>query len=203
MGSSRSHVEPGRADLSGHDRRASRAGAPARAEARKRRALTATNRSARQIRRSTARAEDRASHQRDLPFAARRSRRGRLADRVRAPDRLSAALRLVRHRIRVPRRRVAHDRRNRRRRSANYGARHVCVTGGEPLAQKRCLASARAALRCGLRGIARNVRRDRRRRSRSRACARSSTSRRRVRAKSRATCGRISRMSARATRSRS
>jgi outer membrane murein-binding lipoprotein Lpp len=72
---------------------------------------------------------------RDLPVAAGRGPRGRLPDRVRAPDRLPAALPLLRHRLRLPRRQwwdidaiLAEV--------AGHGVRHVCVTGGEPLAQK-------------------------------------------------------------------
>ena len=49
---------------------------------------------------------------RNLPVAAGRSPRRRLADRVRAPDRLPAALPVLRHRLRLPRRRVVGHRRD-------------------------------------------------------------------------------------------
>ena len=45
-------------------------------------------------------------------------------------------------------------------RVAELGARYVCVTGGEPLAQKNCLPLLRGAVRCGLSRIARDQRRD-------------------------------------------
>ena len=75
--------------------------------------------------------------------------------------------------------------------SKQYGARHVCVTGGEPLAQKRCIALlahfAMRATKCRSKPPARSMS------ARSmRACARSSISRRRDRARSRAISGRIS-----------
>ncbi len=41
---------------------------------------------------------------------------------------------------------------------ASHGARHVCVTGGEPLAQKRCLILLQTLVRCRLRGVAGNLR---------------------------------------------
>ena len=63
------------------------------------------------------------------------------------------------------------------------GVRHVCVTGGEPLAQKDCLALLDGAVRRGLRGVARDQWRARRRPASMRASAVSSTSRRRVPAK--------------------
>ena len=44
---------------------------------------------------------------------------------------------------------------------ALHAPRFVCVTGGEPLAQKNCLSAAHAALRCGLSRVARDERRDR------------------------------------------
>ena len=53
-----------------------------------------------------------AAHHRNLPVAAGRGARRRLADRVRAPDRLSAALPVLRHRLRLPRRRVVGHRRD-------------------------------------------------------------------------------------------
>ena len=68
------------------------------------------------------------------------ARRRRLADGVRAPDRLPAALRLVRYRrIRSTAANGATIDCDPRRGRQPYGARHVCVTGGEPLAQKRCI----------------------------------------------------------------
>ena len=57
---------------------------------------------------------------------------------LRPPDRLPAALPVLRYRVRVSRRRLARSRRDletvRRLRAP-----HVCVTGGEPLAQPNCL----------------------------------------------------------------
>ena len=86
--------------------------------------------------------------------------------RVRAPDRLPAALRLVRYRIRVPRRRVAHDRRDpRRSRHARRAPRlrhRRRAAGAETLP-----VAARATVRCRLRSLAGNFRRDRCRRGRS------------------------------------
>ena len=51
-----------------------------------------------------------AAHQRDLPLAAGRGRLGRISHGVRAPDRLSAALPVLRYRVRLPRRRLARPR---------------------------------------------------------------------------------------------
>ena len=70
----------------------------------------------------------------DLLLAAGRGRHGRDSDRVRAPDRLPAALPVLRYRLCLPRRRVVGAGGHTRAR-AEFGARYVCVTGGEPLAQ--------------------------------------------------------------------
>jgi tol-pal system protein YbgF len=102
---------------------------------------------------------------RNLPVPAGRSPRCRLAHRVRAPHRLPAALPVLRHRVRLPRRRVVGHRRDpgrsrqprraprlrHRRRTARAEARH------RPAVE---------TLRCRLRRLARNLRRDRHRRRR-------------------------------------
>src|SRR5690606_10383482 len=54
-----------------------------------------------------------APHHRDLPVAAGRGARRRLAHGLRPPDRLSAALPLLRHRLCLPRGRVVGPRRDR------------------------------------------------------------------------------------------
>ena len=41
-----------------------------------------------------------------------------------------------------------------------FDTRYVCVTGGEPLAQKGCLALLTPAVRCGAARVARDQRRD-------------------------------------------
>ena len=56
----------------------------------------------------------------------------RLADRVRAPDRLPAALPVLRHRLRLPRRRVADD----RRRSWPKSPATACATSASPAASR-------------------------------------------------------------------
>ena len=80
----------------------------------------------RRMRADDGRRAGRAQDHRDLPFPAGRSRHRGHPDHVRAPDRLPAALPVLRHRLRVPRRRVV-------------GAR------GDP--RSACASSARACLR--------------------------------------------------------
>ena len=69
---------------------------------------------------------------------------------VRAADGLSAAMPVLRYRICLSCRRMARHRRHLDR-VAGFETPHVCVTGGEPLAQPNCLALARAA--CAMRAI--------------------------------------------------
>ena len=78
------------------------------------------------------------AHQRDLPLAAGRGRLGRISHGVRAPDRLSAcdagtATPSMRFTPAIGTTRVDP------RVGANVRYAHVCVTGGEPLAQPNCL----------------------------------------------------------------
>ena len=86
---------------------------------------------------------------RDLRLDPGRGRRRRLADALHPPDRLSAALRLLRHGVRVPRRRLAHRRDLAGNCARGSGVRRVCVTGGEPLAQKACIELLRALCDAG------------------------------------------------------
>ena len=119
------------------------------------------------------------AHHGDLPLAAGRGGCRRLADVLRPPDRLPAALPVLRHGLRVPRRRVAHGRAPHRR-----GAR---VPRAARLRHRRRAAraarlpdAADRALRGGIPGVARDERRDRHERGGSSASCASSTSRRRA-----------------------
>ena len=60
-------------------------------------------------------------------------------DRIRAPHRLPVALPVLRHRLRVSWRRMVGPRRGAVSEVSRHGTRYVCVTGGEPLAQRACL----------------------------------------------------------------
>ncbi len=102
--------------------------------------------------------------------------RRRLADRVRAPDRLPAALPVLRHRLRLPRRRVARHRRDPRARVARATA---SATSASPAASRSRRSAASTLLqrpvRCRLRRVAGDVRRDRHRRGRPARARASST----------------------------
>jgi hypothetical protein len=102
-----------------------------------------------------------ASYHRDLPFAPGRSGQRRLAHGVRAPDGLSACAAAT---ATLP----THSTAASGARSTailaevrTHGARHVCVTGGEPLAQRGLCRAGRAALRRRLPGVGRDQRRAR------------------------------------------
>ena len=89
---------------------------------------------------------DRLQHHRNLPVPAGRSPRRRLADRVRAPDRLPAALPVLRHRLCLPRRRVV----GHRRRSWPKSPGTACATSASPAANRsrRSAASACCSALC-------------------------------------------------------
>ena len=103
-----------------------------------------------------------AQDHRDLLLDPGRSRVQRLADRVRAPHGLPAALPVLRHGVRVHGRRVAHVRRDR---SRSAPLRHALrLRDGRRAARAAALHGvADGALRCGVQRLARDERRDRHR----------------------------------------
>ena len=125
-------------------------------------------------------------HHGDIPLAAGRGGCRRLADVLHPPDRLPAALPLLRHRLRVPWRRMAH-RGAARGRGARI-ARAPRLRHGRRAARTASVHdAAHGPVRAGLRGVARDERRHRRERAWTRASRASSTSRRRAPARRSAT----------------
>ena len=143
VGSSRSHVEPGRADLSGHDRRASRAGSPARAEDGNA-SLSASGSAPRHRAGADRPRRPRSAEERLRITEIFHSLQGE-ADAVGWP---TVFVRLTGCPLRCVWCDTEYAFHGGEWRTiaeilatvAAYGARHVCVTGGEPLAQKRCIA---------------------------------------------------------------